>query len=94
MSVQNDVKAVTLLLGASPDVVIPFRARVRSINYVASGTAGTILLEDGAGTELLSLVTPAGVGAHDVFLPDQGILFKDEVNCTLTDVTAITIFYS
>jgi hypothetical protein len=34
MSVQNDVKAVTLLLGASPDVVIPFRARVRSINLL------------------------------------------------------------
>jgi len=94
MSVQNDVKAVTLLLGASPSEVISSRARIRGINYVATASAGTILLEDGAGTDLLSLVTPAAVGSHDVVLPDQGILFKDEVNCTLTNVTAVTIFYS
>jgi len=43
---------------------------------------------------LLELKTPAGVGQSDVIIPDQGILFSNQIYCTLTNVTAVTVFHS
>ncbi len=92
---ESDVKATNFVAASSPDTAVDYRARVRSINYVSAASAGSIELKDGAsGAVLLKVVTPAGVGGHDVVIPGQGILFSDEVYCTLSNVTSVTIFHS
>jgi len=92
---QNDIKATNFVAASSPDTAINHRARVRSINYVSSASAGSIVLKNGStGATLLTVVTPAGIGGHDVVIPDAGILFSDQVYCTLTNVTSVTIFHS
>ena len=92
---QNDIKATNFVAASSPDTAINHRARVRSLNYVSGASAGSIVLKNGStGDTLLTVVTPAGVGGHDVVIPDNGILFADEVYCTLTNVTSVTIFHS
>lgn len=92
---QNDIKATNFVAASSPDTAVNHRARVRSLNYVASASAGSIVLKNGStGDTLLTIVTPASVGGHDVVIPDAGILFADEVYCTLTNVTSVTIFHS
>lgn len=71
------------------------RARVKSINYIANGTAGSIVLRDGGsgGATLLNIATPAVADAYDVFIPDDGILFESSVHITLTNVSSATVFY-
>ncbi len=92
---QSDVLATNFVAADSPDTAVDHRARVRSINYVASASAGSIVLKNGStGATVLTVVTPAAVGGHDVVIPDQGILFTDEIYCTLTNVTSVTIFHS
>jgi hypothetical protein len=91
----SDVKATNFVAASSPGTAVNHRARVRSINYVSAASAGSIVLKNGStGDTLLTVVTPAGIGGHDVVIPDQGVLFADEVYCTLTNVTSVTIFHS
>ena len=91
----SDVKATNFVAASSPDTAVNHRARVRSINYVSAASAGSIVLKNAStGATLLTVVTPAGVGGHDVVIPGDGILFSDEVYCTLTNVTSVTIFHS
>jgi len=92
---QSDIVATNFVAASSPATAVNHRARVRSLNYVSSASAGSIVLKNAStGATLLTVVTPAGVGGHDVVIPDSGILFSDEVYCTLTNVTSVTIFHS
>jgi hypothetical protein len=93
MSEQTDVKAATQTAGTGTP--INHRARVKSIHYRSTGTGGTITLKDGGSggsTELL-VNTPAAVSGTDVCIPGEGILFRTDVYCALSNVDAVTIFY-
>lgn len=71
-------------------------ARVKSIYYVASGSAGSIVLKDGGsgGTTLLTIATPASATATEaIHIPDSGIRFRTDVHATLTNVTSVTVFH-
>ena len=92
---QSDIKASVFVAADSPDTVVNHRARLRGMSYISSASAGSIVFKDGAsGATLLELKTPAGVGQSDVIIPDQGILFSNQIYCTLTNVTAVTVFHS
>jgi len=92
MAVQNDVQAATR---TTTGELFGGRARVRALHYRSTATAGTVVLKDGgaSGTTLLTVNSPAGVGSNDLVIPDQGILFKEDVHVTLTNVDAVTIIY-
>lgn len=71
-------------------------ARVKSIYYVASGTAGSIVLKDGGsgGTTLMTIATPASATAtENVYIPEGGVRFRTDVHATLTNVTSLTVFH-
>jgi hypothetical protein len=93
MAQQTDVKAATQT-GAT-GTPVGHRARVKSIHYRSTGTAGTIVLKDGGsgGATKLTVNTPAVVSSNDVFIPGEGILFETDVYCTLSNADAVTIFY-
>ena len=71
-------------------------ARVKTIYYVASGTAGSIVLKDGgsSGTTLMTIATPASATATEVvYIPEGGVRFRTDVHATLTNVTSVTVFH-
>ena len=71
-------------------------ARVKTIYYVASGTAGSIVLKDGgsSGTTLMTIATPASATATEVvYIPEGGVRFRTDVHATLTNVTYVTVFH-
>lgn len=64
----------------------------------AAGTAGTLVLrDDGAGgTVLMTVNTPAAVGAHFIPTDDglgHGIIFDTDLHATLTTADAVTVVY-
>lgn len=71
------------------------RARMKTVNYIANGTAGSIVVRDGgaSGTVVLNLATPAVADAYDLYIPDDGILCSTSIYVTLTNVTSATIIY-
>ena len=73
------------------------RGRVRSLQYVASGSAGTITLKDGGsgGTTLCIINTPASATWQALIeIPDDGLLFKTDIYCTISNVSFVTVFYT
>ena len=71
-------------------------ARVKAVYYVASGTAGTIALKDGAsGSTLVTVDTPPSATATDqVWFPENGIRFSDRVYCDVTNVSFVTVVWA
>lgn len=91
----SDIKASVFVSADSPGTVVNHRARLRGLSYISTTSAGSIVFKDGAsGATLLELKTPAAVGQLDVIIPDHGILFTNQIHCTLTNVTAVTVFHS
>jgi N-acyl-D-aspartate/D-glutamate deacylase len=88
----TDVRSVTL---TADGTVYAGRQRIRHITYVATATAGSIVLRDGgaSGTIKLNVATPAVADAYDVVIPGNGILFDTDVYLDLTNVTSVTFFY-
>ena len=69
-------------------------ARVKTIYYVASGTAGSIVLKDGgsSGTTLMTIATPASATATEVvYIPEGGVRFRTDVHATLPNVPSVTV---
>ena len=75
---------------------VVFAGPIRLYGCVAlpAATAGTIVFDD-AGTNLLTLDTPAGVDSGQIWIsfPESGIRFSTNCNATLTNVTAVTSFW-
>lgn len=88
----TDVRSVTL---TEDGTVYNGRQRIRHVTYVATATAGSIVLKDGgtSGTALLTVATPAVADAYDIVIPGNGILFETDVYLDLTNVTSVTFFY-
>jgi hypothetical protein len=92
MSFASDIKAAT---ATATGQVIDGRSRVQGIYYVSEETAGSIELRSGGeeGPLVADLATPGAVTSDNVILPDAGLLFKDGVHVTLSNVSSITLFY-
>lgn len=71
------------------------RARLKGMNYIATATAGSIVIRDGgaSGAVILNLATPAVADSYDLIIPDDGILCSTNMHVTLTNVTSLTMFY-
>lgn len=96
MAVQTDVKSKYQAATAGAAAGIGGRIRVKSIYYVAN-TAGTITFKDGSstGTSLIVVDVPAvaNVGAQNVLIPGEGVLFQGDPYLVITGATSITFFY-
>ena len=92
MSFSSDIQAVT---ASSTNQILDGRTRLAGLYFVSTSTAGSIVLRSGgvSGSIQLELATPAVAGNYDLIIPDDGILFKDGVHATLTNVTSITLLY-
>ena len=70
--------------------------RLRGVYLRAAGSAGTAVFKDGGsgGTTILTINTPAAVGAHYHALPGGGIPFGTDLHVTLTTADAVTAYYA
>ncbi|MDA1043834.1 MAG: hypothetical protein O3C57_01280 [Verrucomicrobia bacterium] len=68
--------------------------RLRGVYAVAAGTAGTLIFKDGGsgGTTILTINTPAAVGAHYHDIPGNGIAFGTDLYVAVTTATAVTAY--
>ena len=69
---------------------------VRLFGMVAlpAATAGTIVFDD-AGTNLLTMDTPAGLDSGQVWIsfPGEGIRFSTNCVATITNISVVTAFW-
>jgi len=77
MSFASDVQAKTM---TTTGTAVNGRSRLQGVYYIATSTADTITFKNGAsGETVLALPSPAAAGAHDLLIPDNGILCSDEI---------------
>ena len=72
------------------------RSRVVAISAVGAAGAGRLTLTDGSGgPTLLDVDIPLGVGTVlNLFIGDDGIIFRNNIFATTLTATGVTIFYS
>jgi len=91
---QGDVLSKNLT--GSGDVFVG-RSRLKGVNMMPTGAAGTVVFKDGGsgGTALLTLNTPVqtAILPHYVEIPGEGILFSTSIYAVMTDVSSITAFF-
>ena len=71
--------------------------RLKAMHVSAAATAGTITFRDGgaSGTTLCVVDTPAlATATIDIEIPENGIRFSTDIHATLTNASAVTIFYA
>lgn len=94
MSFASDIQAKTLTAAGT---AVNGRSRIAGIYYISTGSADTIVLKDGGsgGTTVLSLPSPPAAGAHDLLIPDNGILCSTDVYVSFdpTKVTSVVILF-
>ena len=90
--IQTDVKSAATTSSAE---LVPSRTRIKGVVVTASSSAGTVVLADGgsSGTTKLTINTPAAAGIFNVIIPGEGVLFESTVYATLTNASAVTVFY-
>ncbi len=101
MAMQTDVKstkplAATGVFKTQSDANCAFRTRIKGIYAVCGTSAGTVVITDGSGGNvLLTVDTPTVANAGSIYflVPDQGILAENGLYGTLTNTASITIFY-
>jgi hypothetical protein len=91
----SDIKSVTKTADGS---AIVGRCRLYGVYFTNTATASSFDLKDGTtsgGTSLLNVVTPAVIGAQDLFIPDMGILFQNGIYIDVANahVTSVTLFF-
>ena len=101
MAMQTDVKvtkplAATGMFKTQTDADVTFRTRVKGI-YVKNGaSAGSVVVADGQGGDVLFTLqtsTAADTGDFYIPVPDQGVLAENGLHGTLTNTASITVFY-
>jgi len=73
------------------------RCRLRQLYVTAAGGAGRLTLKDGTGGEDRLDIDFTSGSTYDVYIPDEGILFTDDVHihaATTANVTGITFMWS
>ena len=90
----SDSKSTTV---TSSGAVFAGPARVVGIYYVASGTAGSVIIKDGgaSGTAMITIATPASATAAQ-YIPLGGSPIRCETSAyaTLSNVTSCTVVYN
>lgn len=101
MAMQTDVKVTkpltaTGVFKTQTDANVSFRVRVKGI-YVKNGaSAGSVVVSDGQGGDVLfTLETSPSADTGDFYIPvpDQGVLAENGLYGTVTNTASITIFY-
>jgi len=93
----SDITATTV---TADGVAVNHAARVKSIYYIRTSTAGSVVLKDGgaSGTTLLSLTVPATEAGEDesnvLSIPSDGIRFSTNVYVDVTNVSSVTLFHA
>jgi hypothetical protein len=90
----TDVKA-TRLTATGQVTAANQRGRLRGVHWVGGASAGTLVFADGSGgTTRLTIDTPAGATLSGyMLLPDNGILFRTDIHCTVTNTAFVTCFW-
>lgn len=91
---QSDIQSTRLTASGS---VFGGPGRVKGVYFVAGASAGTVEIRDGgaSGTVLVTLDTPADATVTRYLeIPSAGVRCETDVFVTLTDVTAVTVFYA
>jgi len=95
MSFASDLSAVTKSTTGGVQA-INGRTRIQGVYYLSTDTTGTIDFYDGEDNQaklVLSIATPGTEDAHDIFLPDAGILFKNGVYLEFDQASSVTLFF-
>jgi len=93
----SDITATTV---TADGVAVNHAARVKSIYYIRTSTAGSVVLKDGgaSGSTLLSLTVPATEAGEDesnvLSIPSDGIRFSTNVYVDVTNVSSVTLFHA
>ena len=89
----TDITATTI---NSTGTVFGGPARLRTISYVNTATAGSVVFRDGGASGPIKLIvdTAASVDQEIMNIPDQGIRFQTDIHATLTNVTSLTSMFS
>ena len=70
-------------------------ARIRQIQVLTGAGAGRLTITDGNGGATLLDLDFLASDSHSVNIPDNGVRFATDVYITaLTNITAMTVFYS
>lgn len=70
-------------------------ARVRQVQVLTAAGAGRLTITDGNGGATLLDLDFLASDSHSVNIPDNGVRFATDVYITaLTNITAMTVFYS
>jgi hypothetical protein len=70
-------------------------ARVRQVQVLTGAGAGRLTITDGNGGATLLDIDFLASDSHSVNIPDNGVRFATDVYITaLTNITAMTVFYS
>jgi hypothetical protein len=101
MAMQTDVKstkplAATGVFKTQSNADCTFRTRIKAIYATCGVAAGSVVITDGnGGNVLFTMNTPtvADAGTVYIIMPDQGILAEDGLHGTVTNTASLTIFY-
>lgn len=94
MSFASDIQAKTLTAAGT---AVNGRSRIAGIYYISTATADTITFKDGGsgGTTVLTVPSPAAAGAHDLLIPDNGILCGTDIYVSFDNakVTSVVVLF-
>ena len=93
MSFASDIQAKTLTAAGT---AVNGRSRIAGVYYISTGTADTITFKNGAsGATVMTLPSPPVAGAHDLLIPDNGIVCADEIYVSFdpTKVTSVVVLF-
>lgn len=101
MAMQTDVKVTkpltaTGVFKTQTDANVSFRTRVKGIYIQNGASAGSVVVSDGQGGDVLfTLETSPSADTGDFYIPvpDQGVLAENGLYGTVTNTASITIFY-
>lgn len=101
MAMQTDVKSTkpleaTGVFKTQSNADMAFRTRIKGVFAVCGATAGSVVIADGSGGDvLLTLNTPTVANAGTIYflVPDQGILAENGLHGTVANTASVTIFY-
>jgi len=95
MSMQGDVSAAYV---TATGTVVPSRTRLKALIVVNTATAGSLILRDGgaSGPTKFQMDVPAAAtstgAVNSVYIPDEGILFQNNIHGTLSNCTITAIY--
>ena len=92
----SDIIATTV---TADGVAINHPTRLKSVYYIRTSTAGSLVLKDGgaSGNALLTLTVPATEAGEDesntLSIPSDGLLFKTNIYVDVTNISSVTLFH-